>query len=301
MEQRNLLKYLRVSVITECNRKCWYCFSEGIHEKKEVMLDVDSFSWIIGVLKEHFGTINVRFTGGEPLLNRNLVYLIEETKKVGISNIGITTNGAGLSKEFDALYEAGVKSFAIHITDINNEDWNIERFAKSILKRDGIRYNIVVTKSNYRHVVEFISFANEQKLDLLLLDLLENKHMTAKQHSLEYIDLELLSEELLASSYGKCMQNENCAIFYNENHNVKLVKRYTDLGGPRYCTQRLDMHPVLLTSDFNFRLCNHFGVKEIETRGLIEQRNEEKFIERINEVLYQLEQCKECPHKLVLN
>lgn len=301
MEQKNLLKYLRVSIITKCNKNCWYCFSEGIREKKEEMLDVDSFSWILGVLKEHFGTINVRFTGGEPLLNKNLVHLIRQTKKTGISNIGITTNGIGLLKEFDALCEAGAKSFAIHITDIDNKDWDIEKFIIPILKSDSIRYNIVVTKSNYERVIEFIRFASEQKVDLLLLDLLESKNMTDKQHSLEYIDLEWLSEELLASNYSKSLQNENCNIFYNENHNVKLVKRYTNLGGLRYCTQKLDMHPVLLTSDFNFKLCNHFGIKEIETRELVEQRNEEEFIKKINEVLYELMQCSECLNKLVLN
>lgn len=301
MEQKNLLKYLRVSIITECNKKCWYCFSEGIHEKKEMMVDVDSFSWIVCILKEHFGTTNVRFTGGEPLLNRNLVHLIREAQKIGIRNIGITTNGTDISEEFCALYDAGAKSFAIHITDIDNENWNLKRFVVPNLKRKGIRYNIVVTKRNYERVVEFIKFASERKLDLLLLDLLENKHVTAMQYSLEYFDLGILSEELSASNYDKSIQNENCVVFYNENHNIKLVRRYSKLGGFRYCTQKLDMHPVLLTSDFNFRLCNHFGIKEIETKKIVEQRNEELFIKKIKEVLYELDQCKECSNKFVLN
>lgn len=301
MEQKNLLKYLRVSITTECNKKCWYCFSEGIHEQKEMMVDVTSFSWIVCILKEHFGTINVRFTGGEPLLNRNLVHLIRETQKIGISNIGITTNGTDISKQFDELYEAGAKSFAIHITDIDNDNWNPKRFIIPNLRGEGIRYNIVVTKRNYERVLEFIRFACERKVDLLLLDLLENKNMSTVQHSLEYIDLEILSEKLSAFNYDKSIQNKNCVVFLNKNHNVKLVKRYSQMGGFRYCTQKLDMHPVLLTSDFNFRLCNHFGIKEIETKKLVEQRNEELFIKKIKEVLYELDVCKECSNRFVLN
>ncbi len=301
MEQKNLLKHLRVSITTECNKKCWYCFSEGIHEKKEKMSDIHSFGWLMGVLKESFDTVNVRFTGGEPLLNENLVQFVKETKKNGINNIGVTTNGIYLSEKFETLCEAGVNNFAIHITDIDDEKWDIQEFENCILKQNNIRYNVVVTKSNYERVIELLNIAYNQKINLLLLDLLESDYTTKKAYHLEYIDLNILEKTLQLFNYHKYIQNKNSIVFYNENNTVKLVKRYVDRGGERYCTKELDMHPVLLSSDFNFRLCNHFGTKEIHTCELIERRNKKQLIEKINQVLWELKACEECTHKLILS
>lgn len=300
MGQKNSLKYLRISINTECNKACWYCFAEGIHKKKKEMVDIDAFIWILELLKENFNTINVRFTGGEPLLNSHLPLFVQETGKIGIKNIGITTNGTYLLDKYNELYEAGANSFAVHVTDIDSENWNIDEFANSIYKYKGIRYNIVVTESNFNRVLKVIEFSKDKKLDLLLLDLLENPYMSKSDHENEYVDLELLFEKLLELNYKKIIQNQNSFIFSAEYNDIKLVKRYKSASDYRYCTKMLDMHPILLTSDFNFRLCNHFGKKEFETNDLIKNRNSKKMIEEINKILFELNSCEECNKKIIL-
>jgi len=297
LERKNLLKYLRVSVNTDCNKECWYCFSEGIHTKKREMMDVDAFRWVIELLKRYFGIINVRFTGGEPLLNDKLALFIKETKKVGVNNIGVTTNGTLLPQKYNELIDAGVDNFAIHVTDIDCDDWNVNELRISFSKA---RYNVVVTKSNYQRVLEFIDFANERRLNILLLDLLENSNIKKEVYAKEYLSLNLLYEKIQNLGYTKFEQGDNCIVFSSTSNDIKLVKRYIDFDGERYCTKKLEMHPILLTSDFNIRLCNHFGTKELEIKNFIEQRDSAKFIEKVDDILLELEACDDCSSKIIL-
>lgn len=299
MEQRNLLKYLRVAITTECDKKCWYCFAEGIYEKKDEMKDVETFLWFVDFLQKNFETINIRFTGGEPLLNLQLENMVKGVAKLGITNIGITTNGYLLQQNYEKLVKAGAKNFAIHLTEIDNEEWNVNGFNFPILSKN-VRYNIVVTKENYKRVVEFLEFANRKHINLLLLDLIENKTMLESVRKNQYIDFSEIEKHLSMSGYEKCIQNENCIVYNNKNHSIKIAKRYDVVTGKKYCTKHLLMHPLLLTSDFNFKLCNHFGKKEIYTKDLIVSRNKEMLLLKINEILEELHICDSCSSKIVL-
>ena len=88
------LKYLRISVCEQCNTNCWFCFNEGLAIGKTTMTDIDSFEWIVKNIIESYGVDTVRFTGGEPLLNRKLVEMI----KVLVGNRVVNTNSHKPSK-----------------------------------------------------------------------------------------------------------------------------------------------------------------------------------------------------------
>lgn len=299
MEQKNLLKYLRVAVTTKCDKKCWYCFAEGIYKQKDEMRDVESFLWFMNFLKINFGTTNVRFTGGEPLLNTELEKMVRGVAKLGIKNIGITTNGYMLKEKYNVLLEAGVGNFAIHLTEIDDETWNIDNLDLPILSKN-VRYNIVVTKGNYNKVFEFLGYANERQINLLLLDLIENATMSESTRRNQYVDFTEIQQYLLASNYKEYVQNENCFVYINKNHNVKITTRYEMDTDKKYCTKQLSMHPLLLTSDFNFKLCNHFGKSEIDTRDLILCRNQEKLFIKVKQILEELCICDTCRERIVL-
>ena len=293
MEQKSLLKYLRVAVTTKCDKKCWYCFAEGIYEKKEEMKDVESFLWFVDFLKTNFGTTNIRFTGGEPLLNPELEKMVKGVAELGIKNIGITTNGYMLKQNYNKLVNAGVGNLAIHLTDIDNKNWRINELNLPVLSKR-VRYNIVVTKENYERVCEFLKYANKKHINLLLLDLIENETMLESVRKEQYIDFSEIEKYLLKADYKEYVQNENCIVYNNGNHDIKITKRYDMVTGKKYCTKHLSMHPLLLTSDFNFKLCNHFGKKEIYTRELILSRNQGMLLSKVNEILEELHTCDSC-------
>lgn len=299
MESANLLKYLRVSLTTACDKHCWYCFREGILQDKVMMTDLESYEWLIQLLKGYYGLTNVRFTGGEPMMNPLIVNFVAITNKVGISNIGVTTNGYELNSHFVDLCDAGVNSFAIHYTDIDNEDWNITCNLFDLILDKRVRYNAVVTRINYEKILDLIKYFNSKGINLLLLDLLDTNALGYK-HSELYFPMEQLGDILSSKGYKKNIQNINCLVYYNNNHSIKLVSRYTQDISKVYCTCGLDMHPVLLTSDFNFRLCNHFGTIEIPANKEIVEKNRMGTIKIIDYVLSELKQCNECHNKIVV-
>ena len=293
MESTNLLKYLRVSLTTTCNKQCWYCFREGILEEKSMMTDVATYKWLIELIKNEYALTNIRFTGGEPMLNPLIKDFVHATKSVCIPNIGITTNGYQLDSNFNELCGAGVNSFAVHYTDIDDEEWSLQNTNEKLLKDSRIRYNVVVTTLNINKVTQFLEYCKKEGISLLLLDLLETSFINQPHRNL-YYPLQLIGDSLLSKGYQKIIQNVNSVIYVNNSHSIKLVTRYTTDLKRVYCTHKLEMHPILLTSDFNFRLCNHFGSKEINVHSNILSRNREATIDCINTVIQELKDCQEC-------
>ena len=105
-----LHNYLRVSVTDRCNLRCRYCMGpEGVknipHEQ------ILSYEEILQVIRAgaRLGISRVRLTGGEPLVRKNVVSLVEQTAQVpGIEDLSMTTNGLLLKKYAPDLKKAGL-------------------------------------------------------------------------------------------------------------------------------------------------------------------------------------------------
>ena len=104
------IDYLRISVTDRCNLRCVYCMPEsGIQSlpHNEIM----TFEEIIRVVKvgSAFGISKIKITGGEPLVRKNLIFLIRKIKEVpGIHQVTMTTNGVLFDKYGVQLVEAGL-------------------------------------------------------------------------------------------------------------------------------------------------------------------------------------------------
>ena len=89
------INYLRVSVTDRCNLRCIYCMpEEGIKSLEHE--DILRFEDILKIVKvaSSLGINKIRYTGGEPLVMKDIDKLIYETSKLpGIDDIAITTNG----------------------------------------------------------------------------------------------------------------------------------------------------------------------------------------------------------------
>lgn len=103
------IRDLRISVTDRCNFRCTYCMPKEIFGDDYVFLPKDellSFEELTRIAKVYaqLGVKKVRFTGGEPLLRRDLPDLIREINVIeGIEDIGLTTNGL-LLKSMDKHY-----------------------------------------------------------------------------------------------------------------------------------------------------------------------------------------------------
>ncbi|MFG3172326.1 GTP 3',8-cyclase MoaA [Streptomyces sp. NPDC048200] len=102
---------LRVSLTDRCNLRCTYCMpEEGLDWlPKPDLLSDDEICRLIQIAVTRLGIRDVRFTGGEPLLRRGLVGIIERTAKLTPRpQIALTTNGIGLARLAGPLKAAGL-------------------------------------------------------------------------------------------------------------------------------------------------------------------------------------------------
>ena len=87
------IDYLRISLTEACNLRCVYCMPEGdVCFKNDNGLTDDEIKYLIDVFGD-IGLKKIRFTGGEPLLRKNIVELVSKAKEKEIGKIALTTNG----------------------------------------------------------------------------------------------------------------------------------------------------------------------------------------------------------------
>lgn len=118
------IDYLRISVTDRCNLRCSYCMpKQGIEPvPHDSILTFDEIYRIVRIMAA-LGITKVRFTGGEPLVRRNLVKLINDVSHIiGIEDIAMTSNGVLLAENLDALKAAGLKrvNISLDTCDRNN-------------------------------------------------------------------------------------------------------------------------------------------------------------------------------------
>jgi cyclic pyranopterin phosphate synthase len=126
------INYLRLSITDRCNLRCRYCMpEEGVEMVRHGdLLTYEEILKTIEVFASH-GISKVRITGGEPLVRRGVVDLIQRIARIkGIKDLSLTTNGVLLKEYAGALVEAGLRRINVSLDTLKPE-----RFAY-ITRRD---------------------------------------------------------------------------------------------------------------------------------------------------------------------
>ena len=258
------INYLRISVIDRCNFRCVYCMpEEGIKllDHKEIL----SFEEITEVVKEavRFGITKVRLTGGEPLVRKGIVRLVEMISVVdGIRDLGLTTNGILLEKFASDLVKAGLHRVNISLDTVNPVKFRqitrggeiglvirgIEAAKKAGLSP--IKINCVVKNSSLEpdalEVKEFcenndleVRFIHEMDLESGCFTVVEGGKggdcLTCNRLRLTasgFIKLCLFNDlEFSTRKLGISVAIENAINFKPEKGSCNLVNRFHNIGG----------------------------------------------------------------------
>jgi GTP 3',8-cyclase len=126
------IKSMRISVTDKCNFRCTYCMpAEGLPWlKKAEILSYEEIERIARVAVS-IGIEQIRLTGGEPLVRRDLPDLVSSlTKLEGLRSLSLTTNGILLKQQAKALAEAGLTRINVSLDSLIKE-----KFAK-LTRRD---------------------------------------------------------------------------------------------------------------------------------------------------------------------
>lgn len=181
------ISYLRVSVTDLCNLRCVYCMPPGGSElsRKE---DILSFEEILKIIKHgvSLGVNKIRITGGEPLVRKDIAFLIRQISDIrGINDIAMTTNGVFLKE-----YSTGLKSSGLSRLNISLDTMRGDRFyditrggkiqdvfdgVEAVLKAGfkGTKMNAVVMRgTNDDEIRDFVRYILERDIELRFIELM---------------------------------------------------------------------------------------------------------------------------------
>ena len=187
-DYNRVIDYIRISITDRCNLRCIYCMpKEGMefipHE------NILTYEEIIRLCKcfASLGVSKVKLTGGEPLVRKNLPYLVKEIKSIpGIENVTLTTNGILLAEQIEDLAKAGIDAVNVSLDTLDPDQFQqLTRFPKLNQVLEGIKktlnytnvalkINCVPLREDYKenNILSMVSLAKDQKLHVRFIEVM---------------------------------------------------------------------------------------------------------------------------------
>jgi cyclic pyranopterin phosphate synthase len=117
------LRSLRVSVTDRCNLRCNYCMpqEEYVWLPRQELLTFEEIARLVEVFTS-LGVEDVRLTGGEPLLRRDLAGLVRMlAANPRIRDLALTTNGVLFAEQAEGLRAAGLQRVTLSLDTLRPE------------------------------------------------------------------------------------------------------------------------------------------------------------------------------------
>jgi len=180
------INYLRISVTDRCNLQCMYCMPHTKIEasKRAELLTFEEIQRIARAAS-NLGVTDIRLTGGEPLLRREIDVLISLLKEIPGTNLSMTTNGILLPSLAGKLRLAGLERVNISIDTLNSKKYSyITRGGKLNQALSGIeaafshdlkpvKLNVVLIKGfNDDEINDFVALTLERELHVRFIELM---------------------------------------------------------------------------------------------------------------------------------
>jgi cyclic pyranopterin phosphate synthase len=179
------ISYLRVSVTDRCDFRCTYCMAENMtFLPKKDLLTLEELNRLCSAFITK-GVRKIRLTGGEPLVRKNIIFLVRELGKMigsGLDELTITTNGSQLARHAEELYDCGVRRINVSLDTLDPDKFHkITRWGDFATVMEGIdaaqkaglkiKLNAVALKGfNDIEMPEMLRFAHGRGMDLTVIE-----------------------------------------------------------------------------------------------------------------------------------
>jgi cyclic pyranopterin phosphate synthase len=116
------IDYVRLSVTDRCDFRCVYCMSEKMtFLPRDQVLTLEEIHQVARAFTR-LGVKKIRLTGGEPLVRKNVLDLVQNIGALpGLEELLVTTNGSHLEQMAPALKAAGVTRINISVDSLNRD------------------------------------------------------------------------------------------------------------------------------------------------------------------------------------
>ncbi len=180
------ISYVRVSVTDRCDFRCVYCMAEDMtFLPKAELLTLEELDRLCTAFVE-LGVRKLRLTGGEPLVRRNVMWLVEQLgrhlRSGALDELTLTTNGSQLERFAGDLARAGVRRINVSLDTLDRDRFAaITRWGKFDKVMAGIeaakaaglqvKINAVALKGvNEDELDRMISWCGAEGFDLTLIE-----------------------------------------------------------------------------------------------------------------------------------
>ena len=179
------ITYLRVSVTDRCDFRCVYCMPEHmIFVPRAELLTLEELERVCLAFMR-WGVERLRFTGGEPLVRRDILRLfgrLGASLGKGLNEITLTTNGSRLARFAGVLKEAGMRRVNVSLDTRDAAKFRAITRLGDLSKvlagidaaRDAglaVKINMVALKDiNEDEIESMLIWAHERGMDLTLIE-----------------------------------------------------------------------------------------------------------------------------------
>ena len=275
--------YLRIAVNEICNLRCIYCMpEEGVPFKpsKELLTSDEIIRFI--KVAAGLGVIKIRFTGGEPLLRKDLVQLISDVSNIpNIQSVHLTTNGVLLEGMALELKGAGLHGINISIDTLDPDKYRmitrrdeVEKALKGLkavkeVKIPSIKVNVVALRGfNDSEISDFVNLTKHYPLTVRFIELMPfDAHQIWKTGK-------FFSAKQIINDLKQLFPNIKTSIGTATEHSIFSVPGFKGKVAviPSYSRDLCSAcNRVRLTADGQIRNClfakNEYGVKELLMNG----------------------------------
>jgi cyclic pyranopterin phosphate synthase len=179
---------LRISVTDRCNLRCAYCMPEASYVwlPRKSILSFEEIERLAGVFAG-LGVGQLRLTGGEPLLRRDLPDLVARLARIeGVRDLAVTTNAVLLAPLAGPLREAGLSRITVSLDTLRPERYRAMMRADQLAAAlegiaaaervgfTGLKINAVVVRGvNDDELLELLEFGRERQAEVRFIEYMD--------------------------------------------------------------------------------------------------------------------------------
>lgn len=202
--------YLRISITDRCDFRCVYCMSEDmVFVPRSQILSLEEIARVCRVFVA-LGVTKIRVTGGEPLIRRGVVELLQELGRIpGLAELVLTTNGSRLESLAQPLRAAGVRRINVSLDSLDADKFRqltrvgelqtvlagIEAALAAGFER--LKLNAVILKNrNQAEVPRLLDYAIARGIDLSFIEEMPLGQVEGHDRAEEYYSSDAIRRDL---------------------------------------------------------------------------------------------------------
>ena len=276
---------LRITLTNRCNVNCLYCHHDGMVSSKDEMTPDELYT--ICKIAKKIGVRKIRISGGEPLIRKDIVEIVEKISSLGFEDISMTTNGVLLEKYAQDLKDVGLDRVNVSLDTLNPETYQfiskknyLDSAKKGILKSVEVGFypvkiNMVIMKDiNQFEIKDMFKFCKDNNIVLQLIELIESENCEDDEFSAEYhYNLDTIEEELsnIADNIKTRKFMQGRKKYYINGGEIEVVKPVDNSNFCANCSRlRITpdgkIKPCLLRNDNLVELISHVRNNESEEK-----------------------------------